>query len=67
MGKIEFDMPEIENIPDKWKPFAEEAGVEALVCLARHFGGMDMYIPSPKYFVGTHTKPPVSVPPEDSP
>jgi hypothetical protein len=51
MGKIEFDMPEIENIPDKWRQFAEEAGVPALIILAKIFEGDKVYIPTVHYLL----------------
>jgi len=56
MSKIEFDMPELENIPAKWKEFAEEAGVEALMCLARIFKGDKVYIPTEHYLLSESEK-----------
>jgi hypothetical protein len=51
MSKIEFDMPAVENIPERWRLFAEEAGVEALMCLARIFKGDKVYIPTEHYLI----------------
>tara|TARA_R110000765_G_scaffold27260_1_gene66332 strand:+ start:670 stop:897 length:228 start_codon:yes stop_codon:yes gene_type:complete len=56
MGKIEFDMPEIENVPERWRQFAEEAGVEALMCLARIFKGDKVYIPTEHYLLSESEK-----------
>jgi len=56
MGKIEFDMPEIENVPERWWQFAEEAGVEALMCLARIFKGDKVYIPTEHYLLSESEK-----------
>ena len=51
MSKPGIDMPKLENIPDKWKPFAEEAGVPALMILAKEFGSDRLYIPTVNYLL----------------
>jgi len=47
------DLPKIENIPRPWKEFAEEAGIEALLTLARVCGNHDasIYIPTLSYLL----------------
>tara|TARA_R110000787_G_scaffold212914_1_gene322493 strand:+ start:659 stop:865 length:207 start_codon:yes stop_codon:yes gene_type:complete len=46
-------IPAIENIPSPWKDFAEEAGIEALLTLARVCGNHDssIYIPTLSYLL----------------
>jgi len=51
MSKPEFNMPDPKNIPDKWKAFTEEAGVPALMSLARTFGSDRLYIPTVHYLL----------------
>lgn len=47
------DLPKIENIPRRWKEFAEEAGIPALLSLARICGDHDIavHIPTLTYLL----------------
>ena len=64
MSKIEFDMPKLKDIPEKWKEFAEEAGIPALIVLADKRGGTEQHIPAVNYFLPKNTKKPT--PPIDT-